>query len=248
MDEANRLEHKDMEKMSQAQVKFAQERAAGVNTVGETVVYPNHGAAVIEDIEIRAIKGEEREYLVLRIIAQSDLVVRVPACNVDLVGVRDVVDEDGLERVFSVIGSPAYRPQRDAFRERLRESVQRQPTDVDALCRKLTELALPASRDGRRQLAEAEAAGFSLSEVVRRQRPPGHRLGGAARPRRCAGARPARKAGDRRCLGQALLRVAPGAVRQGPRLRPDHAALRDPHRHVDRHRPHPSVRRVLTHV
>jgi pimeloyl-ACP methyl ester carboxylesterase len=32
---------------------------------------------------------------------------------------------DRLERVFSVIGSPAYRPQRDAFRERLRESVQR---------------------------------------------------------------------------------------------------------------------------
>ena len=27
-------------------------------TVGETVVYPNHGAAVIEDIEMRQIKGE----------------------------------------------------------------------------------------------------------------------------------------------------------------------------------------------
>ena len=67
-------------------------------TVGETVVYPNHGAAVIEDIEKRTIKGEERDYLVLRIVAQNDLVVRVPACNVDLVGVRDVVDADGLER------------------------------------------------------------------------------------------------------------------------------------------------------
>ncbi len=27
----------------------------------------------------------------------------MPACNVDLVGVRDVVDADGLERVFSVL-------------------------------------------------------------------------------------------------------------------------------------------------
>ncbi|MBM9462382.1 CarD family transcriptional regulator [Aeromicrobium sp. YIM 150415] len=72
-------------------------------TVGETVVYPNHGAAVIEDIETRTIKGEIREYLVLRVLAQNDLVVRVPACNVDLVGVRDVVDEAGLERVFSVL-------------------------------------------------------------------------------------------------------------------------------------------------
>ena len=72
-------------------------------TVGETVVYPNHGAAVIEDIETRTIKGEDREYLVLRIVAQQDLVVRVPSCNLDLVGVRDVVDREGLERVFDVL-------------------------------------------------------------------------------------------------------------------------------------------------
>lgn len=75
-------------------------------TVGETVVYPNHGAAVIEDIETRTIKGEERLYLVLRIVGQNDLVVRVPACNLDLVGVRDVVDADGLERVFNVLRAP----------------------------------------------------------------------------------------------------------------------------------------------
>lgn len=72
-------------------------------TVGETVVYPNHGAAVIENIEMRTIKGLERQYLVLRIVAQQDLVVRVPAENLDLVGVRDVVDKDGLDRVFGVL-------------------------------------------------------------------------------------------------------------------------------------------------
>ena len=75
-------------------------------TVGETVVYPNHGAAVIEDIEMRKIKGEDRQYLVLRIVAQQDLVVRVPADNVELVGVRDVVGQDGLERVFDVLRAP----------------------------------------------------------------------------------------------------------------------------------------------
>src|SRR4029434_20335 len=74
--------------------------------VGETVVYPNHGAAIIEDIEMRQIKGEDKLYLVLRIVGQSDLVVRVPACNLDLVGVRDVVDADGLERVFGVLRAP----------------------------------------------------------------------------------------------------------------------------------------------
>ena len=35
--------------------------------VGETVVYPHHGAALIEAIETRTIKGEERKYLVLKV-------------------------------------------------------------------------------------------------------------------------------------------------------------------------------------
>ena len=52
---------------------------------------------------MRTIKGEEKQYLVLRIVAQQDLVVRVPACNLDLVGVRDVVDKEGLDRVFEVL-------------------------------------------------------------------------------------------------------------------------------------------------
>ena len=72
-------------------------------SIGETVVYPNHGTAVIEDIENRQIKGEDRMYLVLRIIGQNDLVVRVPAANLDLVGVRDVVDKKGLEEVRKVL-------------------------------------------------------------------------------------------------------------------------------------------------
>ena len=70
--------------------------------VGEVVVYPHHGAAVIEDIETREMGGEELEYLVLH-INQSDLVVRVPKKNADNVGVRDVVGKEGLEKVFSFL-------------------------------------------------------------------------------------------------------------------------------------------------
>jgi CarD family transcriptional regulator len=74
-------------------------------TVGDTVVYPHHGAATIEAIEKRVIKGVERDYLVLR-VAQGDLTVRVPSDNVDLVGVRDVVNQEGLDRVFDVLRQP----------------------------------------------------------------------------------------------------------------------------------------------
>ncbi len=72
-------------------------------SIGETVVYPNHGTAVIEDIENRTIKGEDKLFLVLRVLGQNDLVIRVPSDNLDLVGVRDVVDQEGLEKVFDVL-------------------------------------------------------------------------------------------------------------------------------------------------
>src|SRR3954449_4474580 len=73
--------------------------------VGETVVYPHHGAALIESIETRTIKGEEKLYLVLK-VAQGDLTVRVPSDNAEYVGVRDVVGQDGLERVFEILKAP----------------------------------------------------------------------------------------------------------------------------------------------
>ena len=65
-----------------------------VFTVGETVVYPHHGAARIEEINTRTIRG------------QGDLVIEVPAENCDLVGVRDVVSKEGLDRVFEVLRAP----------------------------------------------------------------------------------------------------------------------------------------------
>src|SRR3954447_298255 len=74
-------------------------------TVGETVVYPHHGAALIEAIETRVIKGVEKQYLVLK-VAQGDLTVRVPAENAEIVGVREVVGEEGLGKVFDVLRAP----------------------------------------------------------------------------------------------------------------------------------------------
>ena len=73
--------------------------------VGETVVYPHHGAAVIEAIKTRVIKGEEKIYLVLK-VAQGDLTIEVPSAIAEIVGVRDVVGQEGLDHVFEVLRAP----------------------------------------------------------------------------------------------------------------------------------------------
>ena len=73
--------------------------------VGETVVYPHHGAATIIEVKTRIIKGEEKLYLKLN-VNQGDLTIEVPAENVDLVGVRDVIGQEGLDKVFEVLRAP----------------------------------------------------------------------------------------------------------------------------------------------
>ena len=71
-------------------------------TIGETVVYPHHGAARIEDVFTRKIRGEEKTYLKLRVV-QGDLEIQVPADMLEDVGVRDVSDDEQLKQVFTVL-------------------------------------------------------------------------------------------------------------------------------------------------
>ncbi len=72
-------------------------------SAGDSVVHPHHGAAIVEDIEKRTIKGVEHTYLVLRILAQDSLIVRVPASKIETVGVRDVMGDEGLAQLKEVL-------------------------------------------------------------------------------------------------------------------------------------------------
>jgi CarD family transcriptional regulator len=70
--------------------------------VGDTVVYPHHGAAVIEKRETRTLQGTERDYLVLR-LTYGDLTLMVPADACDEVGLRGVCSDDEVEAVWEVL-------------------------------------------------------------------------------------------------------------------------------------------------
>src|SRR4030088_2301729 len=70
--------------------------------VGDKVVYPHHGAAVIERREQKEVFGESREYLVLK-LAYGDLTLMVPADNTDEVGLREVINDEEVEEVFAVL-------------------------------------------------------------------------------------------------------------------------------------------------
>jgi CarD family transcriptional regulator len=70
--------------------------------VGDTVIYPHHGAAVIEKREKRDLAGEERDYLVLR-LTYGDLTLMVPADATEEVGLRSVVSRKEADDVLDVL-------------------------------------------------------------------------------------------------------------------------------------------------
>lgn len=72
--------------------------------VGETVVYPHHGAATITKVITRKIKGVDTKYVKLE-MHEGDLVVELPIANLEDVGVRDVIDQAGVDAVYEVLRS-----------------------------------------------------------------------------------------------------------------------------------------------
>jgi CarD family transcriptional regulator len=71
--------------------------------IGHTLVYPHHGAATITDVVVRSIQGVDTTYITLAVNA-SDLVISLPAASIEAVGVRDVIDHDGVLAVYAVLG------------------------------------------------------------------------------------------------------------------------------------------------
>ena len=70
--------------------------------VGDRVVYPHHGAAVVERKEMREVFGSQTEYLVLR-MAHGEMTVSVPSDKVDDVGVRWPISADEVEDLYEVL-------------------------------------------------------------------------------------------------------------------------------------------------
>ena len=71
-------------------------------SIGDRVVYPMHGAGVIEAIEEREILGRRKQYYIMK-LPIGDMQVMIPVDGVDDVGLRQVISESDLERVLEVL-------------------------------------------------------------------------------------------------------------------------------------------------
>jgi len=70
--------------------------------VGDSVVYPHHGAGKVLRKEMKDVLGESREYLTIKIL-HNDMTVMVPTENAALAGLRRVIDEETVKKVLAVL-------------------------------------------------------------------------------------------------------------------------------------------------
>lgn len=70
--------------------------------VGDKVLYPMHGAAVIQDREEKQVNGKAVEYLVLDMLL-SDMKVLIPVKNTEKIGLRPVVLQTTLPKVEEIL-------------------------------------------------------------------------------------------------------------------------------------------------
>lgn len=69
--------------------------------VGDKVVYPMHGAGVIQDIEEKNILGEKVAYYIIKM--PGEVKVMVPTAKAEEIGVRNIIDENTANKVFKVL-------------------------------------------------------------------------------------------------------------------------------------------------
>lgn len=70
--------------------------------IGDKVVYPMHGAGVIEAIEEHEVFGKRQDYYILT-MPYGGMRVMIPMKNVENIGLREVIDDLGITKVVDIL-------------------------------------------------------------------------------------------------------------------------------------------------
>jgi len=129
---------------------------------GDRVVYPHHGAAVIEKKEKRKAFGKNTEYLVLR-MAHGEMTLSVPVDKVDEVGMRWPISEEDVEDLFEVLARRDVREPANWSRRFKNHQEKLKSGDVYQVAEVVRNLAL---RDRAKGLSAGEKSLYTKARNV----------------------------------------------------------------------------------
>ncbi|MBC3803713.1 CarD family transcriptional regulator [Acetobacterium fimetarium] len=136
--------------------------------IGDKIVYPMHGAGVIEAIEEREIFEEIKPYYIMQIVSEG-LQILIPVDKVDDIGVRDIVTQPVIDEMLETLKLPMDEMEKN-WNRRYREHLERLKTgDIFEVAKVVKNLIL---LDRQKGLSTGEkkmlnsARNFIVSEMV----------------------------------------------------------------------------------
>jgi len=136
-------------KKSKGQIKTAQQKVrvkVRKFKVGDLAVYPAHGVGRINAIETKLVNGETHDFYMMKIL-ENDMTIMIPTWNVEQVGLRDIIDEKEVFKVYEVMKQRRNSPaETQTWNRRYREYMDKIRTgslyDVAEVFRDLSLLKL----------------------------------------------------------------------------------------------------------
>ena len=130
--------------------------------VGDRVVYPHHGAAVIKKKVKRELQGETKEYFVLEMV-HGELTLSVPIDKAEEVGMRPPISEADVEDLFRLIGKRDVREPANWSRRFKNHQEKMKSGDVYQVAEVVRNLAL---RESARGLSAGEKSMLERARVI----------------------------------------------------------------------------------
>ena len=92
--------------------------------VGDLAVYPAQGVGRIEAIETREISGQKQDYYIMKIL-ENNMTIMIPVNNVESVGVRDIIDNEEVAKVYAIMKKRDIPPDNQTWNRRYREYMEK---------------------------------------------------------------------------------------------------------------------------
>lgn len=92
--------------------------------VGEMAVYPAHGVGRIEAIESREVAGNKQSFYIMRIL-ENDMIIMIPTCNTDNVGLREIIDRQDVSQIYSILRERDIPIETQNWNRRYREYMEK---------------------------------------------------------------------------------------------------------------------------
>lgn len=91
---------------------------------GDLAVYPAHGVAKIERIEVKEVGGEKFTFYVLHVL-ENDMKVMVPIQNADSVGLRNIISKKEVKEVYDILEEKDVKFTPQTWNRRYREYMEK---------------------------------------------------------------------------------------------------------------------------